>query len=83
MSSRLSKPKAMSVFGSSVFRRAVLAAIASLAVLLVLAWLAHAVVRESQFDELRAELSEARADAEALVQDEGVAALASALAHDD
>lgn len=83
MSSRLGKTKAKSVFVSSVFRRALLAAIASLAVLLALAWLAHAVVRQSEFDQLRAELSDAREDAEALVRDEGLEALASALAHDD
>ena len=75
--------KVNSVLSSSVFRRAVLAAIVSLAVLLSLAWLIHAVARESEFDLLRAELSEARDDAERLVQDEGLESLANALAHDD
>ena len=83
MSSRPHKPRPKSVFGSSVFRRAVLAAIASLAVLLALAWMVHSVVRESELDLLRAELSDTREDAEAFVQDEGLEALANALAHDD
>ena len=82
MSSRPNKSKKGSVFGSSVFRRAVLAAIASLVVLLALGWLAHSVVRESEFDLLRSELSDTREEAEALVRDEGLEALASALAHD-
>ena len=83
MSSRPADPKVHSVLSSSVFRRAVFAAIASLLVLLALAWLIHAVSRESEFDLLRAELSEARDDAEALVQDEDLEALARAITHDD
>ncbi|MEO0699927.1 MAG: ATP-binding protein, partial [Pseudomonadota bacterium] len=43
----------------------------------------YTVERESEFDLLRAELSDAREDAEWLVRDEGFEALASALAHDD
>jgi len=83
MSSRLAEPKAHSVLASSVFRRAVMAAIASLLVLLALAWLIHAVTRENELDLLRAELSDARAHAEAMVRNEGLQALANALAHDD
>lgn len=83
MSSRRADPRAIAVLSSSVFRRAVLAAIVSLIGLLALAWLTHAVVRDSDFDQLRADLAEAREDAEALVRDEGLDALASALAHDD
>jgi len=83
MSSRLAEPKAHSVLASSVFRGAVMAAIASLLVLLALASLIHAVTREGEFDLLRAELSDARADAEEMVHNEGLEALANALAHDD
>ena len=83
MSSRPVKSQANSVFRSSVFRGEVLAAIASLTVLLALAWLIHTGVREGEIDQLRGDLSDAREDAEALVRDQGLEALAIALAHDD
>lgn len=83
MSSRLANLKSHSILASSVFRRAVMAAISSLFVLLALAWLIHAVTRESEFDLLRAELSDAREDAETLVRDEGLEGLENALTHDD
>ena len=68
---------------SSVFWRAFVTATASLLVLLVFAWLIYWVERESEFDLLRAELSEAREEAETIVETGGVEALASALIHDE
>ena len=82
MSSPPAKSVPRSMFASSVFRRAVLATIVSLLVLLTLGWLFYSVVRESEFDQLRAELSEARADAGITLQEDGIEALKAELAHD-
>ena len=81
MLSTPTEPVPQSMLASSVFRRAVLAAVASLLALLTLGWLFHFVVRENELDQLRYELSEARQDAGITLREDGIEALKAEFAH--